>query len=56
MVKEANSKDYLKKNYFKKGLFLIDFFIISGLIQYFIFNGSFKNMVQGIKNLIKHYF
>ena len=50
--KGNNSKNYLKKNYLKKGLFLIDFFIIIALIQYFIFNGSFKNMVNWIKNLI----
>ena len=56
MVKETNYKDYLKKNYFKKGLFLIDFFIITGLIQYFIFNGSFENMLKWIKNSIEYFF
>ena len=52
MIKESDYKQYLKKNYFKKGLFLIDFFIIIGLIQYFIFKGSFNNMLTWIKGLI----
>ena len=55
MVKETDFKNYLKKNYVKKGFFLIDFFIITGLIQYFIFNGSFGNMIKWIKNLIEFF-
>ncbi len=42
---------FLKEWYFKKGFILIDIFIIIGLIQYFIFNGSFNNMINCLKNL-----
>ena len=37
--------------YFKKGLILIDIFLIIALIQYFIFDGSFNNMILWVKNL-----
>ena len=44
-------KDFFKRWYIKKGFILIDIFIIIGLIQYFIFNGSFNNMINWLKNL-----
>ena len=43
------SFDLYKKLYIKKGLILIDFFIIIGLIQYFIFEGSFNYMITWFK-------
>ena len=46
----------LKELYFKKGLILIDIFIIVALIQYFIFDGSFNNMVLWIKGFFQYYF
>jgi hypothetical protein len=57
-MSEKNSNDFFSKKifkewYFKKGLILIDIFIIIGLIQYFIFNGSFNEMINWIINLLK---
>ena len=46
----------LKEWYFKKGLILIDVFIIVALIQYFVFDGSFNNMVLWIKGFFQFYF
>ena len=46
----------LKEWYLKKGLILIDFFIIVALIQYFVFDGSFNNMVLWIKGFFQYYF
>ena len=46
----------LKKWYLKKGLILIDFFIIVALIQYFVFDGSFNDMVLWIKGFFQYYF
>ena len=46
----------LKEWYFKKGLILIDIFIIVALIQYFIFDGSFNDMVLWIKGFFQFYF
>tara|TARA_B100000945_G_scaffold320382_1_gene330307 strand:+ start:1743 stop:1916 length:174 start_codon:yes stop_codon:yes gene_type:complete len=37
--------------YFKKGLILIDIFIIVALIQYFIFDGSYNDMINWIIGL-----
>tara|TARA_Y100001968_G_C18975982_1_gene534529 strand:+ start:265 stop:441 length:177 start_codon:yes stop_codon:yes gene_type:complete len=47
------SKEVFKIWYFKKGLVLIDLFIIVALLQYFIFDGSFNNMLQWIKMLLQ---
>ena len=46
----------LKEWYLKKGLILIDFFIIVALIQYFVFDGSFNNMVLWLKGFFQYYF
>ena len=35
--------------YLNKGLILIDIFLIIALIQYFIFGGSFNNMIFWVK-------
>lgn len=43
------NKKSFKKWYVNKGLILIDIFIIIGLIQYFIFNGSYQEMINWIK-------
>ena len=43
------SKDLFKEWYFKKGLILIDVFILIALIQYFIFDGSFNEMILWLK-------
>ena len=52
--KKVNSffdKQIFSKWYFKKGLILIDIFLIIALIQYFIFDGSFNDMLFWIKRL-----
>ena len=46
----------LKEWYFKEGLILIDVFIIVALIQYFVFDGSFNEMVLWIKGFFQFYF
>ena len=46
----------LKEWYFKKGLILIDFFLIIALIQYFVFDGSFNDMILWIKGFFQYYF
>ena len=51
---EKNSfftREIFKEWYFKKGLMLIDIFIVIGLIQYFIFKGSFNEMISWLINL-----
>jgi len=45
------TKKLFKEWYFKKGFILIDIFIVIGLIQYFIFNGSFNEMINWFKSL-----
>ncbi|SVE21712.1 uncharacterized protein METZ01_LOCUS474566 [marine metagenome] len=45
------SKKIFKEWYFKKGLILIDIFLIIALIQYFIFDVSFNDMMSWIKNI-----
>ena len=50
------NREILKEWYFKKGLILIDFFIIVALIQYFIFDGSFNDMILWIKGFFQYYF
>ena len=49
-------KVILKEWYFKKGLVLIDIFLIIALIQYFIFDGSFNEMILWIKGFFQYYF
>ena len=46
----------LKEWYLKKVLILIDIFIIVALIQYFVFDGSFNDMVLWIKGFFQFYF
>ena len=46
----------LKKWYLKKGLILIDIFIVFALIQYFIFDGSFNDMIEWMKGFFQYYF
>ena len=50
------NREILKEWYFKKGLILIDIFIIIALIQYFIFDGSFNDMVVWVKGFFQYYF
>ena len=54
--KENNifKKEIFKEWYFKKGFILIDSFIIIGLIQYFIFNGSFNEMINYLINFFQN--
>ena len=49
-------REILKEWYYKKGLILIDIFIIVALIQYFVFDGSFNDMVLWIKGFFQFYF
>ena len=49
-------REILKEWYLKKGLILIDVFIIVALIQYFVFDGSFNDMVLWIKGFFQFYF
>ena len=44
-------KAIFKEWYFKKGLILIDIFLIIALIQYFIFDGSFDDMILWVKGI-----
>ena len=58
-MSEKNGNDFFSKKlfkewYFKKGLILIDIFIVIALIQYFIFNGSFNEMIKWIINLLNY--
>ena len=48
--------EILKEWYVKKGLILIDIFIIIALIQYFVFDGSFNDMVVWVKGFFQYYF
>ena len=50
------NRGILKEWYLKKGLILIDFFIIVALIQYFVFDGSFNDMILWIKGFFQYYF
>ena len=49
-------KKVFKEWYFRKGLILIDVFIIIALIQYFVFDGSFNDMIIWIKGFFQYYF
>jgi hypothetical protein len=58
---ENNKNSFFDKNIFKewyckKGLILIDIFLIIALIQYFIFDGSFNDMIIWIKGFFQYYF
>ncbi|SVE05545.1 uncharacterized protein METZ01_LOCUS458399, partial [marine metagenome] len=48
-TKKFLNRKILKEWYVKKGLILIDIFIIIALIQYFVFDGSFNEMVIWVK-------
>ena len=48
--------EILKEWYINKGLILIDVFIIIALIQYFIFDGSFNDMILWVKGFLQYYF
>ena len=50
------NREILKEWYIKKGLILIDIFIIIALIQYFVFDGSFNDMVVWVKGFFQYYF
>ena len=50
------NREILKEWYFKKGLILIDIFIVIALIQYFIFGGSFNDMIVWVKGFFQYYF
>ena len=50
------NREILKEWYLKKGLILIDIFIIIALIQYFVFDGSFNDMVVWMKGFFGYYF
>ena len=49
-------REIIKEWYLKKGLILIDVFIIVALIQYFVFDGSFNDMILWIKGFFQYYF
>jgi len=50
------NREILKEWYLKKGLILIDIFIIIALIQYFVFDGSFNEMILWVKGFFQYYF
>tara|TARA_Y100001970_G_C14236451_1_gene862097 strand:+ start:2780 stop:2953 length:174 start_codon:yes stop_codon:yes gene_type:complete len=54
--KKLFENSMLKEWYLKKGLVLIDIFIIIAIIQYFIFDGSFKNMILWVIGFFQYYF
>jgi hypothetical protein len=55
-IKKFLNREILKEWYVKKGLILIDIFIIIALIQYFVFDGSFNDMVIWVKGFFQYYF
>ena len=55
-IKKLLNREILKEWYVKKGLILIDIFIIIALIQYFVFDGSFNDMVVWVKGFFQYYF
>ena len=55
-MKKFFNRETLKEWYVKKGLILIDIFIIIALIQYFVFDGSFNDMVVWVKGFFEYYF
>ena len=50
------NREILKEWYLKKGLILIDIFLVIALIQYFIFDGSFNDMILWLKGFFQYYF
>tara|TARA_B100001964_G_scaffold88980_1_gene100049 strand:+ start:234 stop:416 length:183 start_codon:yes stop_codon:yes gene_type:complete len=50
------NREILKEWYLKKGFILIDIFIIVALIQYFVFDGSFNDMIVWVKGFFQYYF
>ena len=50
------NREIFKKWYLQKVLILIDIFIIIALIQYFVFDGSFNDMILWIKGFVQYYF
>ena len=50
------NQEILKEWYLKKGFILIDIFIIVALIQYFVFDGSFNDMIVWVKGFFQYYF
>ena len=55
-MKKFFNRETLKEWYVKKGLILIDIFIIIALIQYFVFDGSFNDMIVWVKGFFQYYF
>ena len=55
-AKKFLNREILKEWYVKKGLILIDIFIVVALIQYFVFDGSFNDMVVWVKGFFQYYF
>ena len=55
-TKKLLNREILKEWYVKKGLILIDIFIVIALIQYFVFDGSFNDMVVWVKGFFQYYF
>ena len=55
-IKKFLNREILKELYVKKGLILIDIFIVIALIQYFVFDGSFNDMVVWVKGFFQYYF
>ena len=55
-IKKLLNREILKEWYVKKGLILIDIFIVIALIQYFVFDGSFNDMVVWVKGFFQYYF
>ena len=55
-INKLLNREILKEWYVKKGLILIDIFIIIALIQYFVFDGSFNEMVIWVKGFFQYYF
>ena len=55
-AKKFLNREILKEWYVKKGLILIDIFIVIALIQYFVFDGSFNDMVVWVKGFFQYCF
>ena len=55
-IKKFLNREILKEWYIKKGLILIDIFIVIALIQYFVFDGSFNELVVWVKGFFQYFF
>ena len=55
-AKKFLNREILKEWYVKKGLILIDIFIVIAFIQYFVFDGSFNDMIVWVKGFFQYYF